>query len=898
MLLFVFPYEIFDQISQFLTGDEHVNLMLTGNHGLIRKMRQVSNITVRWKSSQLCEWDACLPFIKAFPKLETLRLTTMLPLHRSRYALELGNLPSSLTSLTLDYFGAMDIMRRSQPFRDMSSLTYLSVSRKHDANVPKNIHLEGLPSSLRHLFLRSESDSFFIEELKLLPSGIETFDCDLEGKANAPFVDVFSPNPPSITHLAINANRVDITHIAAGIRHLQLFRGGSLTYRGAPIERFSLGHGTPIRSIMPLLHTLVLPPSQSVSWSVFETLPLSLTRLECQQLFLPLGENDIVKICARLNDAHVNTPLPDRPGAPMMIRQIGGSVVGSNFLRVLQYFSSLEHFEEFASFVSVTEVQLPTSIRSIRVKHFESPPALSSPSITSIVCSILDIDPLVNGMRLDTPTLSKSSPESASQFSHLVNLSVTTSSFTPDMVFALPKTLETLDMISMEGNGLEALSTRANQDLLLPNLRSLFVTIDGGTEVLVTLDLLPRTIKVLQLKKAYTIPLSSSTLSIGYHKALEDLRLTNPISLGDLVPALPPQLLRARLCLSHSLDLNDPAIVDHLSALPSGLRTLHITVLNRERRSVHWVAHARPFTCLSIESLRLIWGSRSVAELKLQLLRALPGALVPKYLLALASERLVKTYLPSNLNQLEALIPSTSTIMLGRNTEWLWRRIFAAFWLRDLSSFLTPMVASHLPLVGLFFRRQYQPSLQLPADSSHEMRRHRDAAYSPRLTAFPFENAKHEQESFERDILLSNPHNIYSFRVFFYLSNLLAWSHLAYFLALDRRQHPWAWAVQWSHIIGSAIALPLQIYSMRRAFPVIRASFPTRYRLFIHYALGCALCTVPSTAFLWLTNYSTAVALGYSASRWSVAKRIVAGVVALAGEYGIRFMTSMLFGVD
>lgn len=904
MLLSALPADLIDQIARYLVKDELFNLRCVGNPVLSSKVRQVSVLTIVPKNARSCNWEACLPFLKGFPKVRELTLRAWSRQQRSHPMLEPGILPSNLISLSLDFYCAMDIMTRSQAWNNMSSLTYLCVSQEcslfHETK--QKLILDGFPASLRQLSLQVTSDNYYFleEDLNFLPLDLELFDStvsigsdeqNLSKPRSSLHSHIFENRPPTITYLAIKGSSkpIDISHIAPALRHFQVY-GGQIIFDGKLIDRLTSPKGTPIRDLLPRLHTLILPTALQLCWEVFETLPLSLTRL--QGNFSPTGSTDeaIDQTWTRLNSSHVSEPLDRRPGAPMMIREIKLATDNISFLKYLHLFPALEGLRGPFGQSAARTKDIPRKLRAIFARSLEGPIALLPPSLKSINCVSMATG--CKNMASDV--------EMVPQLPPLTHLSIDRLRPTGDLVSMLPVTLKSLSLQLGNHSEFEALGRRANEHLLLPQLSDLEIFFLPGTgNFPVDVSILPLTIRSLKLHGAYVLPPASSPLSIEHHPRIQTISLMRGVNPREVLPILPKQATAVHITLSDPIYMGDPEMMRMLRKLPPGLLKLKIELeIDGRRSKADFLVPAQPFEHKTSLFSHLL-SARSGAEIRLLLIRAMPRWLSSWSLRFLASERLFMSCLPRSLSKLTANITPTVSIVGPGYHEAVWRRIFAAFWLRDLNTFLTIFMATRLPLIGLLFSRQYKPGRVSPMTRHEEYDRHRIAALPPRLVKLKPMASFHWD--FHKSLNSSDDVEEGTFsliaRVFFYTANICAWVPLLSFLAIKRQEHPIAWAYQWSHIIGSAIAIPLQLYSLRRSLPHLHKNV-SQHNTSLK-TLGFAIAIfVPTTCFLWLTSYASAVSLGYSASRWSIGSRIVAGIGALLGESVIRFFSGNLFCID
>lgn len=920
MSLLVLPIEVIDLLSRYLVKDDLLNLMSTGNRALATRLRQVSNVTLHWKNSRFCDWNRCLPFLRGFSKLRELSMSTEMPVHRTKTMLDFERLPSNLTSLSLNFYHALELVWTENTFKGFVSLTHLSVSQPGllETIPERNVHLASLFASLpslEHLFLASEGPTvayyYDIEDLQSLPSSFLSLDINLTPHARNHSFGAFFPTdvvvalpPTKLQHLGLKIPGIllDIAPWASDLRHLQIYTG-LFTFKGAAIERFTSRSGTPIRYMMPKLRTLLLPHNYQLTWDVLETLPLTLTHLGGYVLS-PSDKEPL----ARLNREHRDkVPLNERPGAPRMLKKLEllppFRDIGSARL-ILPYFESL------ASFVSLILPEgsfdvLPSELQDVYVETLSGPLALIPNSVTSITCHNLNIDDENTVKQPNGSTTSYLGREAPSQLRHLVSLNVRGSTFTTDMISLLPRSLEQFQ-VSLGGiEPVQALCTRANVERLLPKLKSLCLEFlflhgwDSRSEFEVTADILPTSLVSLELRGPYRLDGSSvSNQSLSRHPNLTSLTLITAKPPQEQLPHLPPGLLRLKMMLSSPFDLNKPQDVALMQLFPPNLTELHMEVhMARDSASFSWFDHLHRS---SLKSFLFGRGWNSPFGMRTEFFRALPPFMVTEALIYLLSEKFALSCLPPTLVHLNAPFVSYDQIV-GPNPSYLGSRMALAA-LESWESILMRFCATRLPLIGLFFRTQY-------AYETSFIKSHRDRYIHLRSMSFPkrisclyvFGGISEVSTELHKNLAghkMTDPivRELYQFRQMFNTSNLIAWTILLFVAPIDRHAHPLGWLFQWINLSGSAIALFTQARAHRA--PVLPWAVGKLRKWMVgntNVPLWLALHGLTAAA-LALANSATAIALGYSPRQWTPAARVL-GVVGIIGQVFLDWLSTVLYRV-
>lgn len=902
--LLAFPVEVLDEIASHLVQESLRNLLLVGNRSLSARLCQISTIVACWMSSSFCDWRRSMPFVNSFSKLQALTLTVNDAYNRPSEVFQPtwpALLPSTLKSLSLDYRGALDVLTGISPFYRLQSLTYLSIYQE----IPLlnegscTIQLLGLPSSLKHLILHSEVKGYgyILEHISALPRDLITFDVNLESycmpssqTGHFRFLgDV--DHPSSLTHLGISFQQpamLDIANCSANLRYLRA-PAALVSFDTSRCTRLTSTEGTPIRDILPCLHTLILTGSSTTPWELFECLPLTLTRLGALLDLDPTHTLDNLATGRRMNESHRSTAGGDRSGAPMMVRRLEipdlTIEAKDELLQFLPLFPSLESIELPQASRALQADEIGVCVRSIEVTELSGPLALLPRSLQKITCSSLDLDlKTVQGLLvspLNVPRLS--------------SLSVSRVPLHLDLISLLPTSLEHLRLVIPSQESLEALAVRCNQ---MPFLTSLIVRVSGSPppshldKVQITVDYIPLTLKSLTLRGTYELPLPPSNLSLAHHPRLTALHLRGPSPPLMALSQLPEQLIRLSITLSAPVDLNNPTEVNLLMSLPKGLHEVHISSATPRSglNTTTWFTVANP---ASLRSL----GVRSLTQRntrRFHLMTALPSWLVSESMRYLVSESFAVSCLPKTVNHFEAPYASNRSMMMMHKRITALQSILERRADRSFVALLQRLVQYRLPLLGLLMPNTYAIDVRP---------KHKDARYEfyqeERLRALPpnlsfFDpHCSDASETWQRKIARSRPEvdleskpliqNRFTFRALFHGMNLAIWLHLSFMFSFEPRST--LNLIRWNHIIGSALALPLQFLVHR---PALRGYLPPGND-WAHTLLGASLVgiifIVPVWAGLWLSSFASvssqlkAASDPWDKTRWFVQALFILGEV-------------------
>ena len=909
--------DILDHIALYLLEDEVFLLNLTGNRALRVKLSQMSTIHLVWKSSSFCDWNAALAPLSSTSHIRSLRLKTKYPF-QCAYFDRLCWLPPKLTSLTLNYCGAVNARI---PYSDLPLLTSLSITQlqaiKHDQSPGRtSIQMGNFPPHLCHLHILAEpqhSYDFLSRDLSKLPPFLETFDVNVQAYGDQ--VVFGRPNEPSsLTHLRVATfqSAVDVTYVASTLQHLQL-ENGPPSYGGESIQRLtSWTEGRPIRDIFPVLRTLQLPMSFTAPWNILETMPLSLTSFSAR-FDINSDQAEVLQICSELNEKYVSTHGIFKPGAPMMLREFRPSGTFLSF-ELLHHFPNLTSAHMPSKRMDTSETWLPTHLQSIFAHRLPLSLSQFPRSLHHLECSILiiptaELDEIALSMNrslffldgwsedrwdqeLQSPSPELQSLQSQRLMSEnnfnipilsylpsLTHLKVTESALSSELIFILPSSITHLEATFNAAKPLFLLSYLAKYENRFPHLVNLAVKA-LSSPLQISCACIPTSVKSLTLNGRYYLTMQPSHLSLRNHPSLTELNLLNSDDPLVIFFSIPPQLLSLQAYLNTYIDMDRFGMVEAIMRIPPSLRSLSLTPKFYSYAGPRWIDVNPKFKSEFKWLLQgLLYPFRKDARLRV--INGLPN--VPSTERRLVAELFFFSCLPKTLNYLDLPIRASFITDQGVNMPTFF------FW--KIKSILGSICNLKFPLLGVGLG-----TIDAPSWSKKVTIQELDIL-PPHICCFP---------SMQRELPLwhklakvrtsrpaeSDPNrrnNVkLTIRMLLQGLNLMVWLHLRYYLQLDYNSHPIAWCYQWSNLIGSALAVPILWFAQRQAPP------PYGYGTFFFSShskrdiiVGCsrvlASMTIPATIF-WLVGASTAVALGYTPSKWSLWQRIGAFVLASTGD--------------
>lgn len=274
-------------ISSFLGSGDLLRLLLSGNSTLMRSLRQGRRyLAVSWNVPRYIDFAEVSQVFNQLDTVCSFTFKSDLGI-RSWMAPHLGlDLPNTITELSLNFLGSIDLMLGSKATLPMSdrfpllqSLRIVDEHRKRHTYTA-TLRLDSLPPSLLTLALRSTFSwhDFPQTLLQSLPHSLKTLDVDMmfladssQAAAKVPLTNL----PPQLTFLRLSNNshwhlNVDAALLPSSLRHIHL------EFDLARVD-FCWNN---LSTHLPNLHTLIaprytVPITEAASW-----FPCALTRLE------------------------------------------------------------------------------------------------------------------------------------------------------------------------------------------------------------------------------------------------------------------------------------------------------------------------------------------------------------------------------------------------------------------------------------------------------------------------------------------------------------------------------------------------------------------------------------------------------------------------------------------
>lgn len=900
--ILAFPTEVWDLIVPHIEDNGLFKLIYAGNRTLSAKLLQVSDVKAHWMNLRHCNWIECKPFISQFSKLKSLTISSDRPSQIPKSLLSPAMLPSSMVSLTLFFAGALDLLVGRTLFLGLQSLESLRVASGaslETLNVgPRGgwIDLAQFPPGLRHLTMGFtapyKASTYFLKTPEGLPPNLLTYDCFAPIRRTNNVVLGSSELPSSLTRLAIQVEfnaHIDITHCASTLQVLRVY-SGNLKFANKRVERLFSREGLPLRTIFPVLNTLVLPWGDNLPCHIFETLPLCLVNLGSDFDFTNATAEDLA-LCQKLNRLYLESNDPNRPGAPVMIRTLRLSPVSIAVNQSPELDPWMPVFPSLTSCLfSRMDVSsfdgIPKDILSLEANIISAPLQGLPHSLQTLKCGDLQLQALDEATSSanvnEIPDLSLHEPI---KFPPLVELSITHVYLTLRHVSILPRTLEKLQCSLDSHEALEALTQKANVDRLLPLLSSLIFNdhlshskSSPSSIIVISLDTIPSTITSLEIGTSVGYA-PQADRSLHLHPSLTDLKVTYAEYFEVITHQLPPQLRKLEIKLKRPVDLNLFSNVQLLLDMPKLLEDIDIKL--DVRRMHAWFV---PFKHCSLISL--ISEIRRLPNLPIgyHILKSLPSFIIPTSLLWILSESFALSLIPRRTIVFRAQHPSFNLIQhnspLHHMIEFYLARRAVGVW-RSFATFRCPLVSLCVPS---HYTRQVPTDSQiflrfknLPPSISHfdpidgELATVRNDHVRERYTRVP---CRDSLDSVERR---------FSWRMALHFISILAWA-LIWLAGIVDQESILSWLPH-TMAVGSTLAIATQFFTYRY---LIRSFFTTWKSVVREFWIGGLI-------LLWListTNAAGIIALGASAWSWNLPSRLVALLVAFIGETYLAFVIS------
>ena len=902
-----FPADVLNRVSHFLDEDELFKLFLSGDRAFLARLRQISTITAVWKSSTPCGWNRLSSFIHAFPHLHTITIRLESQHHEPKEPFNVAFLPLNLASLSLEFHGALDCLASKTAFKPLHSLTHLSIVQKSSTPTNLSVDMTQFPASLLSLQLSNNGQptpSYDAEKL-LLPADLTSLDLNMPPRMSHPDKCVVRIQNTHLKHLSLqgfylHSFAVDITNVAS---ELESLRAPQLCLLDMPIDRITQTYGTPLRNIFPRLHTLILTAPPYIPWTIMQTLPPSITKLGGSFDMRTDAIAVAIQVCRQLNDLHLSAK--ETGQACFLPKNVTDLVLRDHesLKDMLPFFTSLKNYSAPYVTGTIELKDLPRTIQKVSANRVAGPVAEIPPHLTSLSCDIL----VINDFKQEKPSNSSLMDlQVPSKLSHLLHFSVQSSRLTHAIVSLLPDTLQTIDVVIVTPDVLEALTNKFNGSTFLRSLRIKVPYVepeDRRGDIIIGSRTIPNGIKTLQLVGNYFFAPPLSTDSLRSHPNLTSLKSASPEHPTTILPLLPRQLFRLVCVLSRSVDLNDDFMLETALNFPPSLRELRISFVGFSGISSWFIPATKRLPLRSILPHLLTNG----AEFRFRLLRVLPTSWVDEVTLIKANEGFLHARLPRVLSEFGAPFFNHRNQHKPDAKRTPWQGAVEIFTLTSPLEILQRFLFTRFPLIGLLLPSSYRldertlfRAPEFTQQISTLPTRIQDLNSGiPELDRAYFDRTRDSSAEAIASSQAFAPERVI-FRTIFHSLNLLTWLHFRYFLQLDRHTNPLAWSYAWINILGSALSLPIHLIYFRkhlniRIDPMRMPEGIELLKVALVWITVGTVITVPSIGFLWTTNFAAAVALDYAPTRWSSLAKAIAGGFLAGSELLIQLITSRLY---
>lgn len=834
MLLSALSLEALHRILYFVGDNDVFYLILTGSSVLIHKIKRTGSLSICWGKSSYIDFNACLPLIRAFPDLRSLRLTAWSPQLLARTRLDRAMFPSSLNSLELEFNDAFGILQSVHCTKLFTSVPHLeSLSITSSAGVPKDVSLSlyGFPPNLRSLRLISRdmaNISYHSLDLRDLPPHLETLQIFVNPRRRFDVTTLKPGSLPghlqSLTSLSIMLSsqyQLDTTMIGSSLRHLET-KSGQIVHGGKMLSQAS----EPLSSFYPSLVSFKVDCYNLSSWSQLADMPPSLTALCVRCSMVEPAPNHTTSALDAINRDYSelrptfipnnlrvfeNLSREDRfvsfpPGVLSYFPNLSSPVFGP-----IQAQEGLSHLAPLDNLTDLTLdrvklswlASLPKGLQSLRIQSISQKGSSTKAEAELLSQSPEPLFPRVVSMKFDEY-------------------------FPTQLIDFLPPSLQSLD-VPVAHSTLLALSLRS---VHLPHLTRLVIysRIEkrNHDSLMLSLDTIPGTVTTLNVLKSYFQFPSDPSRSLRHHRSLKELKLRDDaLDIVDLLSNVPSSLTLLDAVLKCSTF--DASNLDQITDLyHHGQRLIHLKVLNLadEVKVEHFGAWRLPH---SYWSSSWKWLALPL-QVKLGYWRALLGAAKStQSRSATASEIILLSCLPRNLAILRTPIvdyrPTRAT-----------RPVLGAL----LQHFIASNLKYQIPLLGLaiFGKNDYRYEQQVLGDdemldslprnlskASVNARHHIDSAIFRETTGFLPLDLYNDNKSTSPWISPSE--------TTYHLINLLTLLPLAVLGAQSFNKNFLFRGYMLSGIIGSAICLPVSAWRWMTSgrFPIHRSKLPITERI-------------------------------------------------------------------
>ena len=736
-----FPREVIEIICWYANENAVSLLLFTGDRALRSRLLQTRNLSSSWTSGEYLDWNFCLPFIKQFKLLQSLRLTTWNPNLIPVEHFNIKILPSTLIDLSLHFEDALRVLMDPELFLHFKSLTSIDIFQPkflNPSNQDPHLRLNRFPPQLRHLSLVCESQCwrYSTDDLESLPIQLLSLKICLKPSVRNSGQLVIL-NLPHLVSLDINIwFNIDLTSCAATMRNLKVEKS-HVFVNNLPL----ISTSRPLRKVMPVLESLYLDTSITFGLLRLATLPPTLTRLSLS-LSRTHGRSAEAGCFHRLNEERLNfkgdNPL-DAPGAPLQLRQLTNldhfSAVEPSLLR---YFSNLESYSVncLKDCQSLPNGSTSLHVRTLFLNELQQLPA----GLKTLSCEYLG-----HSSGKNVPQEMPFDFDPALSFPKLESLSLG-AGFNPWLMSLFPASLVSLELCGVSTQKLKTFCKVVNENELLPLLRDLHLnnstqtssTIGLSALMVLNMEVVPLTLKVLRISGRVILDDLTNAPSLKLHPQLTDLQFNSDVSLVDLIPHLPPSLTRLRALLQHCINPIVPkeyeAMIEFSKCLPR-LRTLDL--VGKVKRHSLVLPHLDTKRTPSITTLFALPWRLSLLFIVLRLRNM---RLASQHAVYLAAENFVLSCLPRSLVHIRIPFELFSSMHAqSKRSNFPYDKLNRLFRVWRHGSFYLPFLA---PLLSILMDEGY-PNLNVIAQ--HQWSRY--APFPPKMALLQAhgENENHSQ---------------------------------------------------------------------------------------------------------------------------------------------------------
>lgn len=887
-----------DCLERVLWYDEDnaaLHLLLSGDKPLLSKIQRSRQLSVKWISSSYLDWSACTPLLKQLPQLQSLRLTTWSPHLLCKGLMKGEILPSSLTSLSMNFGGVLALLntryqRAASLFGNLSNLDSLTMACEapqadHEGG---EIDITNFPSSLRRLSITSFGTPqnptnqrylayyhYSVFNIRYLPPNLETLVLDVvpaipSDNDSSGIQDGGAPrelailigygvtgNMGALTNLSMwltPQHPVDLRFVAENLKRLEAI-GGSVQIH----LQNALLPKKPIRTVFPKLQSLRAERYKLTDWIQLEDLPPTLTELAASFYM----DSDSSETLSRLNTAYQASKDGSMPHAVPMNFRILEDLDAHKRAKTTSFLPP-KHYSHFPNvFLSPDQcigvsAKLPKHVSSVTCdSNLASLKHLPASVIQLIIATAVDSN--------DLRTINWTAVLHSVQSLYLGQI------FPVELVAHFSPHLQRLTISAHDQAVLRELTARAN-DGHLPGLNRLTLndTPHGKNHkdacVELSLDTVPRVIKTLYVQQRVQFS-KNPALGLQLHPSLTDLTIIPNVEPMELIPQLPPTLRTLHAVFFPAINLANVeealALMQLKERVPL-LKSLSIGLNKQSKELAHHNGWIEPLTPLNRPRVSFSKWLSLPNRLKMFYARSrLPGT--PSSHKEM-SRAFAYASLPEGLSMLWVAYPREKGYATSYDLKDITRAIN--------DTFIRPTLQFQLPLIGVFLR---DPTHETNTHMPYNYWRHEEAAkpFPPQLSLLQSEDVSSASVLsaiyYAKTGTLLGDHSSQDrtpwrsiSEMLLHLVNVSSWLVLAFYMPWGWQAHSLLKLYMWSNIVGSAIAFPLSFNKWRKSGPMPPLSFLGN--LLARTATGKTLSTLAAFGILSFMSLKGNLALTFATS--------------------------------